>query len=243
MVVCTGEGVKSLFPFEAAPPRFCVFEYVYFARPDSHVENRSVYRVRSRIGAELAEESPVEADVVVAVPDSGNPAAMGYAVRSGIPFEPGIIRNHYVGRTFIAPTQAVRDLGVRLKHSPNRAVLAGRRVILVDDSLVRGTTSRKIVAMVREAGATEVHVRIASPPTANSCYYGVDTPERDKLLAAHMNCDEIAQFIGADTLAFVSVDGLYRALGEAGRNPDRPQMCDACFTGDYPIPLIDRQEK
>ncbi len=244
MVICTNNGVESLYPFEQTASRFCIFEYVYFARPDSVTEGRSVYNVRTAIGAELAQEAPVVADVVVPVPDSGNPAAMGYAAHAGITFAQGIIRNHYVGRTFIAPNQAVRDLGVRLKHSPNRAVLAGKRVVLVDDSLVRGTTSRKIVSMVREAGATEVHMRIASPPTANSCYYGVDTPERDKLLASHMSVAQMAQFIGADSLAFISVDGLYRATGiQTGRNKAQPQFCDACFTGDYPIPLIDNSQQ
>jgi amidophosphoribosyltransferase len=175
----------------------------------------------------------------VPVPDSGVPAAMGYAKESGIPFELGIIRNHYVGRTFIEPTDSIRHLGVKLKHSANRAMLKGRRVILVDDSIVRGTTSRKIVEMVRAAGASEVHMRISSPPTTHSCFYGIDTPERSKLLAAQHSVAEMAKIIGADSLAFVSLDGLYRALGQGGRDPAKPYFCDACFTGEYPIPAPD----
>jgi amidophosphoribosyltransferase len=174
------------------------------------------------------------------VPDSGVPAAMGYAAESGIPFELGIIRNHYVGRTFIEPTEHIRNLGVKLKHSANRAILEGRRVILVDDSIVRGTTSRKIVEMVRQAGAKEVHMRVSSPPTTYSCFYGIDTPERGKLLAARNSVDEMAALIGVDSLAFISIDGLYRALGKEPRDPVRPHFCDACFTGDYPIPLPDQ---
>ena len=179
------------------------------------------------------------ADVVVPVPDSGVPAAMGYAAEAGIPFELGIIRNHYVGRTFIEPTDQIRHLGVKLKHSANRAMLEGKRVVLVDDSIVRGTTSRKIVEMVRAAGAAEVHMRISSPPTTHSCFYGIDTPERGKLLAARHGVEEMAALIGADSLAFVSLDGLYRALGKPGRDAGEPQYCDACFTGDYPTALTD----
>ena len=239
MVVLTADGVQSLRPFARKPGRFCVFEYIYFSRPDSIVEGQSVYDARKAIGGELARESHVEADVVVPVPDSGVPAAVGYAEASGIRFELGIIRNHYVGRTFIEPSDHVRHLGVKLKHNANRAQLAGNRVILVDDSIVRGTTSTKIVEMVRAAGAREVHMRIASPPTTHSCFYGVDTPEREKLLAARMSIDEMAKLIGVDSLAFVSMDGLYRAMGEAGRDKDAPQYCDACLTGDYPIRLVD----
>jgi len=187
----------------------------------------------------LARESHVPADIVVPVPDSGVPAAIGYAAESGVPFDLGIIRNHYVGRTFIEPTDQIRHLGVKLKHNANRANLTGKRVILVDDSIVRGTTSTKIVEMVRSAGATEVHMRISSPPTSNPCFYGIATPERDKLLAARFDVAAMAQFIGVDTLSFVSIDGLYRAMGTPGRDPAAPRFCDACFTGDYPIPLID----
>jgi amidophosphoribosyltransferase len=239
IVVINDQGLRSIKPFHRTTSRFCIFEYVYFARPDSVMEGKPVYAARKEIGAMLARESGVAADVIVPVPDSGVPSAMGYAAESGIPYELGIIRNHYVGRTFIEPTDQIRNLGVRLKHSGNRAVLAGKRVILVDDSIVRGTTSRKIVEMVRAAGATEVHMRISSPPTTHSCFYGIDTPERGKLLAARHDVAEMAELIGADSLAFISIDGLYRALGEAKRSAVNPHFCDACFTGDYPIPLHD----
>jgi amidophosphoribosyltransferase len=192
------------------------------------------------MGSELAREAPAAADVVVPVPDSGVPAAIGFAQESGIPYELGIIRNHYVGRTFIQPTQAIRDQGVRMKHSANRAVVAGKSIVLVDDSIVRGTTSRKIVQMMRDAGAKEVHFRIASPPITHPDYYGIDTPERDKLLAATHDLESMRQFIGADTLAFLSVDGIYRAAGFPGRDPLKPQFTDHCFTGDYPTPLTDQ---
>ena len=241
IVVITDDGLHSLKPFAPVTKRFCVFEYVYFARPDSFSEGYNVYEVRKMIGQVLAEESPTNADIVVPVPDSGVPAAIGYAQASGIPFELGIIRNHYVGRTFIKPTDQVRNLGVKLKHNANDKILKGKRVILVDDSIVRGTTSKKIVAMVREGGASEVHMRIASPPTTHSCFYGVDTPERDQLMAARNNVEEMARLIGVDSLAFISVDGLYRAVGQANRNQASPQFCDACFTGDYPVELTDRE--
>ncbi|MQT11287.1 amidophosphoribosyltransferase [Segnochrobactrum spirostomi] len=242
LVVITEDGIESIRPFQAARPRFCIFEYVYFARPDSIVEGRNIYDVRKRIGAELALESPAPADLVIPVPDSGTPAALGFAQAANLPFELGIIRNHYVGRTFIQPTDAIRHMGVKLKHNANRAMLEGKRVVLVDDSIVRGTTSKKIVEMVRDAGATEVHMRIASPPTTNSCFYGVDTPEKSKLIASHMSIEEINAFIKADSLAFLSIDGLYRAVGEPGRNGTTPQFCDACFTGDYPTRLTDQQD-
>ena len=241
IIVIDDQGVHSIKPFTRQPVRFCIFEYIYFARPDSIVEGTPVYQTRKSIGAELARESGVEADVVVPVPDSGVPAAMGYSIESGIPFELGIIRNHYVGRTFIEPTDQIRNLGVKLKHSANRPMLEGKRVILVDDSIVRGTTSRKIVEMVRAAGAKEVHMRISSPPTTHSCYYGIDTPERGKLLAAQHDLAQMAEIIGVDSLAFISLDGLYRALGKPGRDPAKPAFCDACFTGDYAIPLTDTQ--
>ncbi|GBD43137.1 Amidophosphoribosyltransferase [bacterium HR40] len=242
LVVVDRQGLRSLHPFPSRPSRFCIFEYVYFSRPDSVADGRSVYEARKRIGIELAREAPARADIVVPVPDSGVPAAIGYAQESGLPFELGIVRNHYVGRTFIEPSDHIRHLGVRLKHNANRGVLAGRRVVLVDDSIVRGTTSTKIVAMVRQAGAREVHMRIASPPTTHSCFYGVDTPERDKLLAARHSVAEMARLIGVDSLAFLSLDGLYRAVGEPGRDPLRPAFCDACFSGDYPIRLFDVEE-
>ena len=237
MVVITKAGIKSVKPFPAKQSRFCIFEYIYFARPDSVLEGRGVYHARKAIGAELAKESGADADLVVPVPDSGVPAALGYAEVANIHFELGIIRNHYIGRTFIQPTQQGRNDSVKMKHNANSATVRGKRVILVDDSIVRGTTSRKIVAMMRAAGATEVHMRIASPPTTNPCFYGVDTPDKDQLIAANLDIDAIAREIGADSLAFISIDGLYRAMGEAGRNPDGPQFCDACFTGDYPIKL------
>jgi amidophosphoribosyltransferase len=239
VIIIDVQGVHSVKPFGRTRSRFCVFEYIYFARPDSVVERMPVYEARKRIGAELARESHVPADVIVPVPDSGVPAAMGYAKECGVPFELGIIRNHYVGRTFIEPTDSIRHLGVKLKHSANAPMLKGKRVILVDDSIVRGTTARKIVEMVRHAGAAEVHMRVSSPPTTHSCFYGIDTPERSKLLAARHSVEEMAQMIGVDSLAFISIDGLYRALNHDGRNEARPQYCDACFTGDYPIALPD----
>jgi amidophosphoribosyltransferase len=242
IIVITDQGVHSIRPFARTRERFCVFEYIYFARPSSLMEGTSVYEARKRIGRELAIESPVDADLVVPVPDSGLPSAMGYSAQSGIPFELGIIRNQYVGRTFIEPSDHIRHLGVKLKHSANRPILKDKRVILVDDSIVRGTTSKKIVEMVRAAGAREVHMRISSPPTTHSCFYGIDTPERSQLLAASHNVDQMAKLIGADSLAFVSIDGLYRALGKEGRDPDRPFYCDACFTGDYPIALPDQAD-
>ena len=242
IIIINDQGVRSIRPFARVPERFCVFEYIYFARPSSLMEGTSVYEARKRIGRELALESAVEADIVVPVPDSGVPAAMGYAVESGIPFELGIIRNQYVGRTFIEPTEQIRHLGVKLKHSANSPVLKGRRVILVDDSIVRGTTSKKIVEMVRASGAREVHMRISSPPTTHSCFYGIDTPERSQLLAASHDVQQMADLIGADSLAFVSIDGLYRALGKPGRDAAQPHYCDACFTGDYPIPLPDQAD-
>jgi amidophosphoribosyltransferase len=239
MVSIDANGVKSSFPFDKSPSRFCIFEYIYFSRPDSLFENKSVYAVRKNIGKQLARESHVDADVIVPVPDSGVTGALGYAEQSGIPFELGIIRNHYVGRTFIEPTDHIRHLGVKLKHNTNKAYIKDKRVILVDDSIVRGTTSVKIVDMVRQAGAKEVHMRIASPPTTHSCFYGVDTPSRDKLMAAQHSVAEMAKIIGVDSLAFISLDGLYQALGETKRNKEMPQYCDACFTGEYPLPLTD----
>ncbi|HEX4859786.1 MAG TPA: amidophosphoribosyltransferase, partial [Rhizomicrobium sp.] len=239
LVVATKDGIESYFPFARQPERFCIFEYIYFARPDSMVEGRNVYEMRKRAGEELAREARADADIVVAVPDSSIPAALGYAEASGLPFELGIIRNHYVGRTFIEPTDGIRHFGVRRKHNPNRATLKGKRVVLIDDSIVRGTTSKKIVQMVRDAGAAEVHFRVASPPTAHSCFYGVDTPNTADLLAHGMDVEEMRRFIEADSLAFISMDGLYRAMGEKGRNEREPAFCDACFSGAYPITLPD----
>jgi amidophosphoribosyltransferase len=239
VVIFDEDGAQSHKPFPPMAPRPCIFEYIYFSRPDSIVGGRNVYDVRKNMGAELAREAPAKVDVIVPVPDSGVPAAVGFAQEARIPFELGIIRNHYVGRTFIQPTQAIRDQGVRLKHSANRAVVAGKRIVLVDDSIVRGTTSRKIVQMMRDAGATEVHFRIASPPITHPDYYGIDTPEREKLLAATHDLEGMRTFIGADSLAFLSVDGIYRAMGLPGRDNARPQFTDHCFTGDYPTNLTD----
>ncbi|MCA0401462.1 MAG: amidophosphoribosyltransferase [Proteobacteria bacterium] len=234
----TGE-IESLRPFPIRKARPCIFEYVYFSRPDSIVGGKNVYEVRKNIGAILAKESPVAADVVIPVPDSGVPAALGFSQGANIPYELGIIRNHYVGRTFIQPTQSIRELGVRMKHSANRAVVEGKRIVLVDDSIVRGTTSRKIVGMMREAGAKEVHFRIASPPIKHPDFYGIDMPDQDKLLAARMNLEEMRAYLGVESLAFISIDGLYRALGEEGRNGAAPQFTDHYFTGDYPTPIAD----
>jgi len=242
LVIVRGTEISSHHPFAPVAPRPCIFEYVYFSRPDSISDDRSVYTVRKAIGAQLAIESPVEADLIIPVPDSGTPAAIGYAQQSGIPFELGIIRSHYVGRTFIQPGDKVRHLGVKLKHNANRALIKGKRVVLIDDSIVRGTTSLKIVQMMREAGAAEVHMRIASPPTRHSCFYGVDTPERAKLLASSKNVAEMNAYIQADSLAFVSIDGLYKALGEPQRADIRPSHCDACFTGEYPTTLTDQDD-
>ena len=242
LILVNDDGLRSFRPFAAVSPRPCIFEHVYFSRPDSVAEGKSVYEVRKNIGAELSRESPVTADYVVPVPDSGVPAAIGFSQASGIPFELGIIRSHYVGRTFIQPTQEVRNLGVKLKHNANSALVDGKSIVLIDDSIVRGTTSVKIVQMMRDAGAREVHMRIASPPTNNSCFYGVNTPERAKLLAAQMSVEQMRDYIHADSLAFISIEGLYRALGQE-RDPAQPQRCDACFTGDYPTILTDFTEK
>ncbi|MEE4347154.1 MAG: amidophosphoribosyltransferase, partial [Paracoccaceae bacterium] len=216
----------------------------YFSRPDSIIGGRSVYETRRQIGVELAREAPQDADLVCPVPDSGTPAAIGFAHESGIPYGMGIIRNQYMGRTFIEPTESIRNMGVRLKLNVNRALIWGKRVILVDDSVVRGTTSRKIKEMILDAGAKEVHFRIASPPTAWPCFYGVDTPQRDKLLAATMTEEEMRQHLAVDSLKFISLDGLYRAVGEAqGRSAKCPQYCDACFSGEYPVAPSDMIEK
>jgi amidophosphoribosyltransferase len=239
IIVINEKGVESIKPFPPHRLRPCIFEYVYFARPDSIVGGKSVYEVRKRLGQELAREASVNADVIVPVPDSGVPAAIGFAQASGLPFELGIIRNHYVGRTFIEPTQQIRQLGVKLKHSANRMQVQGKRIVLIDDSLVRGTTSIKIVQMMRDAGAREVHFRLAAPPITHSDFYGIDTPERSNLLAATHDLEGMRKFIGADSLAFLSLAGLYRALGEQKRNDACPQYTDHCFTGDYPTTLTD----
>ncbi len=240
MVVITAAGVESHRPFPPAKPRFCIFEHVYFSRPDSIVGGQSIYETRRQIGVELAREAPVDADLVCPVPDSGTPAAIGFAHETGIPYGMGIIRNQYTGRTFIEPNQNIRNMGVLLKLNVNRALIKDKRVILVDDSVVRGTTSRKIKEMILDAGAAEVHFRIASPPTMWPCFYGVDTPEREQLLAATMNEEEMREHLGVDSLRFITLDGLYRAAGQAkGRNNASPQYCDACFSGEYPVKPAD----
>jgi len=244
VIITEAGGVESHRPFQPCAPRFCIFEHVYFSRPDSILGGQSVYTTRRQIGVELAREAPVEADLVCPVPDSGTPAAIGFSQQSGIPYAMGIIRNQYMGRTFIEPTEQIRNMGVRLKLNVNRALIRGKRVVLVDDSVVRGTTSRKIKEMIIDAGAAEVHFRIASPPTAWPCFYGVDTPQREKLLAATMSEDEMQAHLAVDSLRFITLDGLYRAVGEArGRDPRQPQYCDACFSGEYPVSPADMIEK
>jgi len=240
IVVITKDGIESHRPFPRRPARPCIFEYIYFARPDSIVGGRNVYATRKQMGVELAREAPATADVVIPIPDSGVPAAIGYSQAGGLPFELGIIRNHYVGRTFIEPEQRIRQLGVKLKHSANAAAVRGNRIVLIDDSVVRGTTSKKIVQMMFEAGAREVHFRVACPPIAHPDFYGIDTPRTGELLAANMSVDDMCRFMGATSLAFLSVDGIYRALGYEKRDAVTPQFTDHCFTGDYPTSLTDQ---
>lgn len=242
IVIITDEGVESLTPFQRRSTAPCLFEFVYFARPDSIIQGRSVYNVRRRMGMRLAQETMADADVVVPVPDSGVPAALGYSIHSGLPFEMGIIRNHYVGRTFIEPTQGERQTSISKKHSPNKWVLEGKRVVLVDDSIVRGNTSKKIVQMVRDAGATEVHFRSASPPIKFPDFYGIDMPTERDLMAANYSHEEMTQLLGVDSLGFLSVDGLYWAVGDIERDLNSPQYADHCFTGHYPTRLIDRRD-
>ena len=245
MAVLDDSGVTSLRPFESAAPAPCVFELVYFARPDSRVFGRNVYKVRKGMGERLAEEHPAEADLVIPVPDSGVPAAMGYARRSGIAFEMGLIRNHYVGRTFIEPRQSIRHFGVKVKLNPVSEILEGSRVVVVDDSIVRATTAKKIVSMLRQAGAREVHVRVSSPPITHSCFYGIDTPSREELIASSQSVEEIRRFLAADTLGYLSLEGMLDAAGDSFRASrpasDAPEAeyCTACFTGRYPIAVPD----
>ena len=244
IVIISESGIDSIKPFQLRPARPCVFEFIYFARPDSIVDGKSVYDCRKSFGRQLALESPTKADIVIPVPDSGVPAAIGFAESSGISFELGIIRNHYVGRTFIEPQQSIRALSVKLKHNANKILVDGKRVILIDDSIVRGTTSIKIVQMMREAGAVEVHMKIASPPIIYPDYYGIDTPVQDQLLAANNTIQEICDFIGADSVSFLTIDGLYKAMGHKnGRDPNFPAYTDHCFTGDYPTKLTDKMSK
>ncbi|ABI75600.1 amidophosphoribosyltransferase [Hyphomonas neptunium ATCC 15444] len=241
VVVISEEGIESIRAFPPRPPSPCIFEYVYFARPDSFIQGRSVYEVRRRMGNQLALETHADADVIVPVPDSGVPAALGFSEASGIPFQMGIIRNHYVGRTFIQPTHTGRQTAISKKHSPNRAVLEGKRVILVDDSIVRGNTSKKIVQMVREAGAREIHFRSASPPIVNPDFYGIDMAAKSELFAATHTHEEMVRELKVESLGFLSVPGLYKAIGEPVRNGMQPQFADHCFTGDYPTQLLDHQ--
>lgn len=239
VVVINEDGIRSFTAFPNAEKRPCIFEFVYFSRPDSIVDGKSVYEVRKRMGRRLAQETPADVDVIIPVPDSGVPAALGFSQETGIPFELGIIRNHYVGRTFIQPTQGMRDMGVRLKHSANRSMIEGKRVLLVDDSIVRGTTSTKIVRMIKAAGAKEVHFRSASPPIKYPDHYGIDMPSKDKLIAANYSLEEMTHMLEVDSLGFLSIEGLYWAMGEEYRHEDAPQYTDHCFTGCYPTPLID----
>jgi amidophosphoribosyltransferase len=240
VVVITEAGIESHRPFPMRPARPCIFEYIYFARPDSVIAGRTVYDIRKQMGVQLAREAPAIADVIVPIPDSGVPAAIGFAQASNVPFELGIIRNHYVGRTFIEPEQRIRALGVKLKHSANASVIRGNRIVLVDDSVVRGTTSKKIVQLMYEAGAKEVHMRIASPPITHPDYYGIDTPDKVDLLAANKDLEGMREFLGASSLAFLSVDGIYRAVGYDQRDARSPQFTDHCFTGEYPTLLADQ---
>ena len=239
IVIINKDGVESVRPFPKQNARPCIFEYIYFSRPDSIVGGKGVYDYRKNLGRQLAIESPTDADLISAVPDSGNPAAIGYAEQSKIQFDMGIIRNHYVGRTFIEPTQQIRQLGVKLKHNPNKAAIKNKTLILVDDSIVRGTTSKKIVSMLYDAGAKEVHMKISSPPIKYPDYYGIDTPNVSELLAANNSIEEMRKIIGVKTLAFLSIDGVYKALGHEKRNNENPQFTDHCFTGDYPVKPTD----
>ena len=240
IIVITEDGLESIKPFPNARLRPCIFEYIYFSRPDSMLDGKSVYECRKSFGKNLAKECPANADIVVPVPDSGVPAALGYSEESKIPFELSIIRNHYVGRTFILPTQSNRQSSVKLKHNPDRGSIKGKSVVLVDDSVVRGTTSVKIVELMREAGASEIHMRIACPPIKYPDFYGIDTPETEQLLASNKSLDEMCKYIGADSLGFLSLDGLYQSMGyKKGRNNDSPEYTDHCFTGDYPTNLND----
>ncbi|MGH7965262.1 MAG: amidophosphoribosyltransferase, partial [Candidatus Binatia bacterium] len=235
VLLFTPDGMTSHFPFPREPLSRCIFEHIYFARPDSLIYGRSVYQTRKELGRQLAREAPIAADIVIPVPDSGVPAALGYAEEAHLPFEMGLIRNHYVGRTFIEPRESIRHFGVKIKLNAQAEVLGGKRVIVVDDSIVRGTTSRKIVKMIRAAGAREVHLRISSPPTTGPCFYGVDTPTRRELIASSHSVDEIRRYVTADSLAYLSEGGMYAALKERTGG-----FCDACFTGRYPVPLGER---
>jgi amidophosphoribosyltransferase len=238
LIIEPGKPLRSLRPFGPQSPRRCVFEWVYFSRPDSTIAGTSVYRARENMGRRLAVEHPVTADVVIPVPDSGTAAAIGYARESGIPFGQGLMRSHYAGRTFIEPSQSIRHFGVKLKLSPVREVLTGRRVVVVDDSIVRGTTSRKIIGMIRAAGAREIHMRISSPPAIGPCHYGIDTPSREELIASSQSVEDIRRFVGADSLGYLSLEGLHEAVGRSKSADENHGLCDACFSNKYPITVI-----
>jgi amidophosphoribosyltransferase len=242
-LVISPEGTESIKPFPEVKHAHCVFEFIYFARPDSFIFGRNVYQVRKEFGKQLAREQPADADIVIAVPDSGVPAAMGYSEESGLPLELGLLRSHYVGRTFIEPQQSIRNFGVKLKLNAIRDVLSEKRVVIVDDSIVRGTTSRKIVKMIRAAGAKEVHMRISSPPMCFSCYYGVDTPTRDELIASSLNVEEINKYITSDTLGYLSLEGVMKAVENYRILEGKENFCDACFTGNYPVEITDSKVK
>ena len=239
IIVVTQDGIESFKPFGEMPHAHCVFEYIYFARPDSFLTGRNVYQVRKELGKQLAKEHPAEADIVVAVPDSGVPAAIGFSEQLGLPLELGLLRSHYVGRTFIEPQQSIRNFGVRLKLNAIREVLNGKRVVIIDDSIVRGTTSRKIVKMIRAAGATEVHMRISSPPTKFSCYYGIDTPLKEELIANSLEIDEIRKYITSDSLGYLSLEGVMKGVDETKKIEGKENFCSACFSGRYPVELTD----
>ena len=243
IVVINKDGIESIKPFPKTNPRPCIFEYIYFSRPDSIIGGKGVYEYRKNLGKYLALESPIEADLVSSVPDSGNPAAIGYSEQSKIQFDMGIIRNHYVGRTFIEPTQQIRQLGVKLKHNPNKSIIKNKKIVLIDDSIVRGTTSKKIVSMLYDSGAKEVHMKISSPPIKFPDYYGIDTPVKEELLAANNSVDQMRKIIGVKTLSFLSIDGVYKALGYNKRDKLNPQFTDHCFTGDYPVEPIDSKNQ
>ncbi len=241
VIVVNKDGVESFRPFGELPHSYCIFEYIYFSRPDSFLVDRNVYQVRKQMGKQLAIEHPADADIVVAVPDSGVPAAMGFAEQAGLPLELGLLRNHYVGRTFIEPQQSIRNFGVKLKLNAIREVLEGKRVVIVDDSIVRGTTSRKIVKMIRDAGASEVHMRISSPPMKFSCYYGIDTPLREELIANSLSIEGINKYITSDTLGYLSLGGVHKAVQTYNTTNGKENYCNACFTGNYPVELTDQK--
>jgi len=243
IIVVSQDGIESFKPFEEVKHAYCVFEYIYFARPDSFLTGRNVYQVRKELGKQLAREHPADADIVVAVPDSGVPSAMGFAEEAGLPLELGLLRSHYMGRTFIEPQQSIRNFGVKLKLNAIREVLNGKKVAIIDDSIVRGTTSRKIVKMIRAAGAKEIHVRISSPPTKFSCYYGIDTPIKEELVANSLDTEEIRKYITSDSLGYLSLEGVMSAVETSKKINGKEHFCDACFTGKYPAELTDQKTK